>query len=324
MQRKEYPEQRKQCDDDQQTAVVIGNLDFLPAELESQIADELIRESGNAVRGCRLEELLRRCLLDEQHFRMGEEVYEGVRQSGRVTHARLSQRLDLGGQPGLFRIGGRGGVQVQLLGEPGDLPGQRPVVRLLRKPHHVCRRQRQVAVRVADDGVAGLEALDTLLLRIDRADIGVYRVGQPVRQVGDAVGGFRQIGLQARHAGDEGGQGIEVCKRIGLDARDLDAPVGREPLDLLNDVDRLAVVLLAAVVGHHVDDARRRQENDGNDSTNYECARSHCENSLDSPASVLIKATMASLSSSGASRPSWNSNIASTASRNVAAVPSWR
>ena len=43
------------------------------------------------------------------------------------------------------------------------------------------------------------------------------------------------------------------------------------------------------------------------------------DKSMDSPTSVLMNSTLASLSSSSASRANWNSNITPTASRRVAA-----
>lgn len=46
------------------------------------------------------------------------------------------------------------------------------------------------------------------------------------------------------------------------------------------------------------------------------------DKSMDSPTSALMNRTIASLSPSGASRPNWNSNMTSTASRRVAALPS--
>ena len=53
-------------------------------------------------------------------------------------------------------------------------------------------------------------------------------------------------------------------------------------------------------------------------------ANNQGKSSLLSPGNVLMNATIASLSASGADRPNWNSNMASTASRSVAALPSCR
>ena len=56
--------------------------------------------------------------------------------------------------------------------------------------------------------------------------------------------------------------------------------------------------------GHRVQDAGRREQEAGDDDAENEARGFHFDSSLDSPASVLMNATIASLSSSGASRPS--------------------
>ena len=68
----------------------------------------------------------------------------------------------------------------------------------------------------------------------------------------------------------------------------------------------------------------RGEQEGADEDAEDEGAGIHGDSSLFSPASVLMNATIASLSSSGASRPNWYSNMASTASRSVAALPSWR
>lgn len=110
----------------------------------------------------------------------------------------------------------------------------------------------------------------------------------------------------------------DELERLG---RVLDACSNRWP-EAVAAIDRLAVMLAAIVLRQHVKRAGRGQQQGGHRDAENNCARPHWDNSADSPTSVLMNATMASLSLSGASRPNWNSNIASTASRRVAAVPS--
>ena len=251
-------------------------------------------------------------------------IGQRVGERRRIRHAVLAQLLHLRGQALLAGAGGGGEIQVHVLGQHRDAARQGIVVRLLGLARHVRRRQRQVAGGVAHHRVAGLEAFDALFLRVDGAQVAPHVAGEPVGQIGNAPRGVGQALLEAGHAGDEGGERVEVGQRVRPDAGDLDAPARGELLDLANEIDGGPVAPTAAAAGHGVQGPRRGEQEGGDDDAEDEGAGFHGDSSLDSPASVLMNATIASLSSSGASRPNWNSNMASTASRSVAALPSWR
>ena len=195
-------------------------------------------------------------------------------------------------------------IQVHVLDEARDGPRQRFVLRVPGELGHARGGQRKVAGRVAYHRVAGLEAFDALFLRVDGVEVGPEIARNSLRKVGNVPGGARQIVLQAFHAGNEGGQGIEIRERIGLHAGDLDAPVRGELLDLPDEIDGCLVALLAAAAGAHVEDSGSRQKDDRDDHSENDRVGFHGCISSDSPASVLMNATIASLSSSGASRPS--------------------
>ena len=110
--------------------------------------------------------------------------------------------------------------------------------------------------------------------------------------------------LQPRDPGNEAGQRVEVGQRVRLDAGDLHAPAGGQDLHLPDQVDRLPVVPAAAVMGEQVEIGSRGQQDSGDRDAENDRAGSHGDSSLDSPTSVLMNATIASFSSSGASLPS--------------------
>ena len=113
-----------------------------------------------------------------------------------------------------------------------------------------------------------------------------------------------ELVLQPRHARQERGQRVEIRELIGFHARDLHAPFRRQQLDLPDEIDRLAITVSAVIARQYIKTARDGQQDGGDGNAENDCARPHFDSSLDSPTSVLMNATMASLSLSGASRPS--------------------
>ena len=116
------PEEGEQGDDDQHPAVVIGQLNFLAAQLEPQAASELIGKAGDLVRGGLLEELLHRTLPVEKHLRVGKEIGERVRQSRRIAHARFAERFHFAPETSLGFVAGCDQIEVHLLGQSRNVP----------------------------------------------------------------------------------------------------------------------------------------------------------------------------------------------------------
>ena len=235
---------------------------------------------------------------------MGEEIRERVRELEGIGHARLAKPPEIGREPALCGIVRRREPGVQIVDEGGDAPPELVVARGAGLPERVAGREREVAGGVAHHRVAGLEALDALLLRVDGVPEGAEIARERIREIGDLPGGVDQPVLQPGHARDVHGEGIEVREGIRPHARDLDAPIGGELLDLPHEADGGPVVRLAAVAGEEVERASRGEQDERHDGAENDGAGLHGFSSSDSPASVLMNATIASLSSSGASRPS--------------------
>ena len=284
--------------------VVIRGEERVLAELELQAAGQLIGEIGDIAGSGPLEQLFRRPLLGDQDLGVGEQIRHRVGEWRRVRNAGFPKVSDLRRQAGLGGLGRSVEIQVHVPDQVRNVSDQGLVLRVLRLPQHVRRCKRKVAPGIAHHGIARLEALDALFLRVDGAEIGLKVAGQPVGEIGDVLGRFGEVLLEARHAGNERGQRVEIRQRIGLDARDLHAPVGGQKLHLPDQIDGLLVALAAVVVGQDIQDAGSGQQDGGDRDAENHCARSHGDSSLDSPTSVLMNATIASLSSSGASRPS--------------------
>ena len=259
---------------------------------------------GDVARGGFLEEPLGRFLLLEQHLGVGGEVREGVGERKRIRHALLAKPLQLRAQAFPGGVGRGREIRGHVLGEGRDGTRQVLVPRLTGLLRDRRRRKRQISGRVAHDRVAGLEAFDAFLLRFDRVQVRVEAAREAIGQAGDPPGGLGQLVLQPRHAGNEGGQRVEVRERIRLHPGDLDAPVRGELLDLPDEADGRSVVLLAVVAGEHVQRSGQREQEGRDDDAENDRSGFHGFSSSDSPASVLMNATIASLSSSGASRPS--------------------
>ena len=223
---------------------------------------------------------------------------------GGIRHARLAEPLELAAEPVLPGIVGGREPGVHVLHEIRDAPRERVVSGRAGLLEHVGGREGQIAHGVSHHRVAGLEALDALLLRVDGAAVDVDVAREPIRDVGDLPGGVAQAVLEPRHARDVGGEGIEVREGVGLHARDLDAPVGGELLDLANEADRAPIVRRAAAARDEVERPGGGEQEDRDDGAENGRAGFHGDSSSDSPASVRMNATIASLSSSGASRPS--------------------
>ena len=256
---------------------------------------------------------------------MGDEVHHRVGDRQRVFHALRAQREQGGGEARMGRIGRCHEIRAHVAGDGGDGTRQGVGRRRFGLLHHTLRRGREVARGIADHRVVGLEALDAFFLGGDGARVRPEIARQPIGQVRDLPYRSGQRLLEAVHAGNEGGQGVEVGQRIGLHAGHFDAPRGSELLDVPQEDQGRAVLGFAADGGaHHVQGPGRGQCEDGHERPEDHGPGPHGDISSDSPTRVSMNATIASLSSSGASRPSWNSNMASTASRRVAAVPSCR
>ena len=115
MQCKQNPEEGEQGDDNQHPAIVVGKPNFLSAQLEAQVACELVGKAGNLVGGGLLEELLHRTLPSEQHVRVGEKIGERVGQGGRIADAGFAERFHFASETGLGFVGGRDQIEIHLL-----------------------------------------------------------------------------------------------------------------------------------------------------------------------------------------------------------------
>ena len=256
---------------------------------------------------------------------MGEEVHHRVGDRQRILPAGRAQRLQAGRETRPARTGRHHEIRAHVAGDGRDRLRQAADRRRLGLLHQVRRRERKVVRGGADHRVLGLEALDALLLGRDRVRVRREVARQPVRQVRDLPHRRRQVLLEAVHAGNEQGQGVEIGQRVGLHAGGLDAPLGRELLDLPQEGQGRAVLGLgSSAPAQRVQGADRGQREDGDGRPEDDGPELHGDSSSDSPTRVSMNATIASLSSSGASRPNWNSNMASTASRRVSALPSCR
>ena len=258
-----------------------GRQVLLPGELELQVAREPVGEVRYLVRRGFLEQRLGGRVPLEQDLGMSQQVGQCVGERRRIRHAVLAQLRHVRAQALLAVDGGSGEIQVQVLEEHGDAAREGRVADLLGLARHVRRRERHEARGVAHHRVAGLEAFDALLLRGDGAQVALDVAGESVGEVGGAPGGLRQALREAGHAGDEGGQGVEVGERVGFHPGNLDAPVRSELVDPANLVDRGAIQQPAAAAGDGVQDTRRREHEGGDDDAEDEGAGFHGDSSLD-------------------------------------------
>ena len=212
---------------------------------------------------------------------MGKEIGERVGDGGRVGHAVLPQPFDFCRQPRLRRRCRRREVEVDIPGQAGNALPQGGLVRLLGLLEHVGRGKRQVARGVSHHCVAGLEALDTLFLGLDCAEVSLHVTREAVGQGGDALGRVGEVLFEAGHLWNEGGEGVEVGERVGPHPGDLGTPVGRDQLDLPDEVDGPEVLVAAAVAGECVEHTRYQQQDDRHDRAENDGSSSHGDISSD-------------------------------------------
>ena len=196
---------------------------------------------------------------------------------------------------------------------------------LLGTEDQIGAREREVALGVSYHRVGGLETFDALSQRLHRGEIGPGVRGQALRQVGDVGEVLRQVLLQSKHRGDEGGQSVEVGGRVGPYPGRLHAPLRAR-----------AAVWPERTRSRHGSARRGRRESANAARHRHRAAEPRTlyrqrwtPISLVGPSrlpgqrldechdGLLVRVR-------GPARPSWNSNIASTASRRVAALPSCR
>ena len=194
------PEHGQEHDDAEDPSLEVDRADFLPSELELEVVGQPVGKVRDVVRRRLLEELLHRPLPVEQHFGMGEQVRKGVGQGKGIGQALLAEPFDLGPETLLRRVRRGREVQVHLLHEARDGPGQRLVLRVPGELRDAGGGKGKVAGRIAYHREAGLEALDSFFLGVDGVQVDPKIARDPLRQIGNVPHGAGQLVLEALDA----------------------------------------------------------------------------------------------------------------------------